>query len=82
MAPERTIMGIISKGITIYMVTAELKVAEMFNPNKLANTAVENRTSQYSRYIPLISRMLLAMSTNVMDWIADRTTRITILLDR
>jgi len=48
------------------MVTAELKVAEMFRPSRLAKIAVENSASQYSKFIPQSWRMPLAISTNVM----------------
>jgi hypothetical protein len=39
-------MGIISKGITMYMVMAELKEADIFRPIIFAQKAVENNASQ------------------------------------
>ena len=46
MAPLRIIMGIITNGITMYMVTAEEKADEITSPIILAQTAVEKRASQ------------------------------------
>jgi hypothetical protein len=39
-------MGIIRRGITIYMVIAELKDADIFNPSMFAQKAVVNNASQ------------------------------------
>jgi hypothetical protein len=43
------------------MVTAELNADEMLSPIILAHAAVENNASQYTKYIPLIPRIELAM---------------------
>jgi hypothetical protein len=43
------------------MVTAELNADEILRPIMLAHAAVENKASQYTKYIPLIPRIELAM---------------------
>ena len=49
------------------MVTAELKAEDIFSPNKLAETEIENKTIQKSTYIPFNSKMLfpIIMKRNV-----------------
>jgi hypothetical protein len=39
-------MGIMTRGITIYIVIAESKAEEIFSPSILANEAVEKKASQ------------------------------------
>ena len=45
------------------MVTAELKLDEIFNPNIFAKHEVVNKTNQYDKYIPLISKTRLPTIT-------------------
>ena len=52
-----------SNGITIYIVTAELKDAEILRPRRLEKTAVVNSANQYTNPISLMLKILLAIST-------------------
>ena len=49
------------------MVTAELNADEIFNPKTFAKAETEKKTSQYSKYIPLISNIELPTKTNNKD---------------
>lgn len=60
-------MGIIIRGIRIYMVTAELNEAEIFKPSIFANAAVEKSANQYIKYISLIPKIVFAIITNRKD---------------
>ena len=46
------------------MVTADLKAAEIFKPNKFAKQETLNNTVQYVKNIPFISKILLPTKTN------------------
>jgi hypothetical protein len=72
-------MGIIIKGITIYIVIAELKLAEMFNPSILAQNAVTKRARKYCKNSPFISRIELAIIRKSRTWITDIQISITTL---
>ena len=48
----------------MYIVTAELKDADTFNPIIFAKAAVVNKANQYSNIIPLTPKILFAIKTN------------------
>ena len=59
-------------GIMIYIVTAELNEAEIFNPNTFAKQKVEKNINQYEKYIPFKEKIKLPTMTNDAAWIADK----------